>query len=268
MMMTFETLTWADLELLKEFEPPGWGDLVPRFRYHLENAFCKPVKLTVAGKMAAIGTVIFHKDSAWLASIIVHPECRNKGYGTAITKFLIDAVDQKRYSTIYLDATDMGYPVYKKLGFNQEMQYAHLKADQPFIERRISKSVIPYTPEFLPDLLAMDRFVSAEDRADTITGHLQSAMLYVSNKSLEGYYLPALANGLIIAGNEVAGTELMNCRLQHFDFAVLPEVNTTALNYLTRNNLYQFRISRRMYMGKKKEWHAGKIYNRISGQLG
>lgn len=266
--MTFEPFTFKDLEQLKAFEPPGWGDLVPRFRYHLENSFCKPVKLMVAGKMAAIGTIIFHKDSAWLASIIVHPENRNMGYGTAITRFLIDAVDQEKYPTIYLDATDMGYPLYTKLGFKPEMQYAHLKTDRPVTERRLSNAVISYSPEFLPELLAMDKFVSAEDRADTIIGHLHSAMLFVSNKSLEGYYLPALANGLIIAVNEVAGIELMNCRLQHVDFAVLPEANTAAINYLLQQNLVQFRISRRMYMGKKREWHAGKMYNRISGQLG
>lgn len=268
MKMNFEPLTHADLDYLKEFEPPGWGDLVPRFIYHIESAFCKPVKLTVFGKTVAIGTTIFHKDSAWLASIIVHPESRNMGYGTAITKFLVDAIDRDTYSTIYLDATEMGYPVYIKLGFMLEMPYAHLKADRPVAERRISDAVIPYSQQYLQELLAIDRFVSAEDRADTITGHLQSAMLYVNGDSLEGFYLPALTNGLVIANNDLAGIELMNYRLQHFNYAVLPEANTTAIHFLLQQNLVQFRISRRMYMGRKRAWHAGNIYNRISGQLG
>ena len=267
-MKTFEPLTYADLGYLKEFEPPGWGDLVPRFSYHMANSFCKPVKLTISGKTVAIGTTIFHKDSAWLASIIVHPQSRNMGYGTAITKFLVDEVDLHTYTTIYLDATEMGYPVYKKLGFNLEMPYAHFKADKPFAERRISNAVIPYEHGYLEELLALDRFVSAEDRAETITRHLQYAMIYVNGESLEGFYLPALTNGLVIANNDVAGIELMNCRLQHFNYAVLPETNTTAIHYLQQQNLLQFRISRRMYMGRKRAWHAGKIYNRISGQLG
>lgn len=268
MKMKVEPLTHADLGYLKEFEPPGWGDLVPRFIYHIESPFCKPVKLTVSGKTVAIGTIIFHKDSAWLASIIVHPESRNMGYGTAITKYLVDAIDQGTYSTIYLDATEMGYPVYIKLGFILEMPYAHLKADLPVAERRISEAVIPYSHRYLQDLLALDRSVSAEDRTGTITGHLESAMIYVNGDSLEGFYLPALTNGLVIANNDVAGIELMNCRLQHFNYAVLPETNTTAIHYLQQQNLRQFRNSRRMYMGRKRAWHAGKIYNRISGQLG
>jgi GNAT superfamily N-acetyltransferase len=57
--------------------------------------------------------------------IIVHPDHRGRGYGKAITQALLDRIDRTRYRTVYLDATDMGFPVYQSLGFVEEVRYGH-----------------------------------------------------------------------------------------------------------------------------------------------
>ena len=266
--MQFEPLDHSDISYLKEFEPPNWGDLVPRFRYCIDSAFCHPIKLIVQGKTVAIGTTILHKDSAWLASIIVHPDQRNNGYGTIITKQLVDSIDTKKYSTIYLDATDLGYPVYKKLGFEMETVYAHLKSAENVTGLRLSDSIIPYSPAYLQDVLQLDKNISCEGREDIITENLSTAQLFINDHKVEGFYLPSLANGLIVANNDIAGIELIKYRLENNYYAILPEGNKAAIKFLEQNNLIQFRISRRMFIGKKRKWKPNRIYNRISGQLG
>ena len=211
--MKIEALAHSDLAYLKEFEPPNWGDLVPRFKYHIESAFCVPVKMTIADKTVAIGTVIFHKDSAWLASIIVHPAHRNNGYGKAITRQLISMIDTRKFTTIYLDATDMGYPVYLKLGFELESTYAHLKSEVNITGLQLSSSVIPYEKRYFKQILQLDKNISCEDRQDTIIENVQTAQIYINNNKVEGFYLPSLGNGLIIAEKDIAGIELIKCRL-------------------------------------------------------
>jgi N-acetylglutamate synthase-like GNAT family acetyltransferase len=266
--MQFEPLVYSDFPYLKEFEPPNWGDLVPRFKYHIDSTFCNPLKLTISGKMVAIGTVIFHKDSAWLASIIVHPDHRNNGYGRKITQKLIDHIDSKKFSTTYLDATDLGYPVYIKLGFEQEATYAHLKSEENVTGLKLSGSVISYNEKYLQQILQLDKNISCECRQDTITENLATARVYINDDRVEGFYLPSLGNGLIIAKNDVAGIELVKYRLENNYFAILPSENETTINFLKQNGLVQFRISRRMFIGKEREWQKNRIYNRISGQLG
>lgn len=266
--MQFEPIVAGDLPFLKIFEPPGWGDLVPRFSYHINSDFCTPLKLVVDAKMVAIGTTIFHKDSAWLASIIVHPDERNKGYGAMITQQLIDITDRSQFTTIYLDATEAGFPVYTKLGFELETTYAHLKAAETITGLQLSGPVVDYDEQFKDQVWQLDKDVSCEERQDTITENLATAKLFVKQGRVKGYYLPSLGNGLIIAENEHAGIALMHYRLENNYYGILPSANKAGILFLEQNGLTQFRISRRMFIGKKRNWKKENIYNRISGQLG
>ena len=266
--MQFEALTYSDFPYLKEFEPPGWGDLVPRFKYNIDSDFCYPVKLSVAGKIVAIGTVIYHKDSAWLASIIVHPGHRNNGYGKIMTQQLIDMVDTQKYTTIYLDATDLGYPVYTKLGFELETTYAHFKSEKTISGLQLSGAVVPYEEIYKQQILQLDKIISCEDRQDSINENLSTAKIYLNRKKVEGFFLPSLGNGLIIAANDIAGIELSKYRLENNYYAILPSGNETMIKFLEQNGLQQFRISRRMFIGKKRDVKFRNIYHRISGQLG
>ncbi len=264
----FDSLKYSDFPFLYEYEPPNWGDLVPRFKYCIDSDFCKPIKLLVNGKMAAIGTTILHKNSAWLASIIVHPDQRNQGYGKMITQKLIDSIDTGQFTTIYLDATDLGFPVYIKLGFEMETTYAHLKSEEKITGLNLSDSVIQFKEEYKEELLQLDCIISCEDRRETLSENFSTAKVYVSNNRVEGFFLPSLGNGLIIAANDIAGIELVKYRLENNYYAILPSDNISTIRFIEENNLVQFRISRRMYLGKKRAWQANRIYNRISGQLG
>lgn len=266
--MDFNSFSHTDLKNLKDFEPPGWGDLVPRFERYLGAPIYNPVKLSVDGKMVAIGTSIFLKDSAWLATIIVHPEHRNKGFGKSITKYLIDNINREKFQTIYLDATESGFPVYRKLGFDLETEYAHLKAGPEIFNFTVSEAVQFFTEKLRQKIFDLDRMISGEDRSLLLSEHLFSTSVYIDGSNLQGFYMPAFGEGLIVADNSVAGIELMKCRLLSKQIAICPAVNQNALSFLNEHGFEQFRISRRMILGRKRTWYPEKIYNRISGQLG
>lgn len=266
--MKFSTFDISDLQILIEFQPVDWGDLVPRFQYFIDSPCCHPIKLSNEEEAVGIGTSIFHEDTAWLACIIVHANHRNKGLGNFLTQKLIDDIDRSKYQTIYLDATDFGYPVYKKLGFEVETNYIHLRKEGATATSTISEKIIPFRAEFKENLLRLDAQISGEKRGGILSDFLNSASLYVHENEVQGFYIPDWGDGPVIAKNDVAGLELMKLRCHEKEVAILPSTNPIALNFLEEQGYVIYKTSKRMILGKKRAWKANGIYNRISGQLG
>lgn len=266
--MSIQKVLNKDIDGLRELQPEGWTDIRQYFYYYSASEFCEPLKLTEGAKIIALGTTIRHQDSVWLAHIIVHPGFRNQGLGREIVVALLNNLNKETYKTIYLDATDLGYPLYKKLGFEIETEYVHLDGehtDQYLID---PKYVIPYHAVFKDQLLELDKLISGENRIRVLQEHLISSLLYVSEGNLLGAYFPSLFDGFIMALDPLAGTELMKLRMRTKNSARLPISNQAAINFLLENAYKQVRTSKRMVLGEKRTWKDDGIFNRISGGLG
>lgn len=267
--MISQEFTEEDIAYLPALEPEGWGDIRPRFAYFLKSDCCKPIKIEEDGRPVAVGAAIFHADTAWLACIITHGEYRNKGLGSAITRSLIERIDRNRHATIYLDATEFGYPVYLKQGFEVEGQYAHLKRERDTPSLPQSTHIQPFNEHFREAAYALDRLVSGEDRRGVMGEFLTDAFVFIgSNGDLQGVYLPTWSDAPIIASTDVAGFALMQVRASARPVAILPLGNTEGLNYLQEHGYSMYKTSRRMILGPRRIWHPERLYNRISGALG
>jgi GNAT superfamily N-acetyltransferase len=267
MMITGEFLE-ADLPQLPALQPPDWGDLVPRFHYFINSGYCSPYKISENEQIVAIGAIMWHLDTAWLACIVVHPDHRNRGLGTTITKELINVIDRETHPTIYLDATDYGFPVYKKLGFELENCYGHFVREGDLPAAEISPYIVPFQEEYRRQLFQLDQQISGEDRSGMLADFVSSSLVFVENDLVKGYYIPGWGDAPILAIDDLAGLELMKIRIRKEEKAILPEENKRAYAFLEQNNFRQYRFSRRMFLGKPKVWKPEKIFNRISGQLG
>jgi GNAT superfamily N-acetyltransferase len=266
--MPIEALTSNDLELLHELQPPDWNPLAPVFDFYLRTDFCFPIKYTERGAIAGIGATIIHQHTAWLAHIIVHSGHRNKGIGGIVTKALIDQANKPGIETVLLLATSLGEPVYKRHGFIKEMDYLFFKTDQD-ISFNNSYTIAPFEEKFTSELLQLDKDVSGEHRHKLLTPHLKDSKLIVDNNLIQGYYLPTLGDGPVIARHKEAGAILLNLKLsQEIKKAALPETNQNGIDILTSLGLKQFLKGTRMYLGKPLSWQADKVYNRIGGNFG
>jgi len=210
--MNFYPFELPDLLNLAELQPPDWGDLIPRFDYFIKSEYCSPIKLTENSQTIGIGTSMLHEDSAWLACIVVHPNHRSKGLGKILTQRLIDEINQEKYTTIYLDATDFGYPVYKKLGFEIETEYIHLKRQSDSRANAVSPNIFPFRKEFTDSLVKLNQEISGENRRGILSDFLESAQVYVEVGKVQGFYIPDWGDGPIIAKGDEAGLELMKLR--------------------------------------------------------
>ena len=266
--MNVQPLNAEDLNFVRELQPPDWSNIVPIHEYYLNSKFCYPVKIIIDKKIVGIGTTVIHHDAAWLAHIIVNPEYRNHGIGRFITAKLIEIAGSNNKETIYLLATELGAPVYKKLGFETEIEYAFYNGGSIDSGWESHPNIQPYTSQYKNQVFALDTLSTGENRAIRLEEHIENSLLYINNNKVEGFYMPGFGEGLIIACTTISGISLMKLRLIKNSLAVLPRNNKPAVDFLLQNGFKEFRKAERMRLGKPRSWQPGNFYNRVSGQIG
>jgi N-acetylglutamate synthase-like GNAT family acetyltransferase len=266
--MTFLDFTTNDIPHLDVLRPIEWTDIKIPFQFYLTTEFCFPIKLLYNDQIVGVGCTIMHEDVAWLAHIIVHPDFRKQGLGTAITMKLIEQAKEKNADTIYLIATDLGSPVYSKLGFITETEYLFYK-DVLLKEKFVrSNNVIPFQEKYFDQLCQLDKKLSTENRLSHLTEHCSSGIMYLENDRVLGFYLPSFGDGIILAEHPSAGIELLKLHLTNYDKVVFPIENTFALQFMMQHSFEYFRKAKRMRLGAKRDWTPFSIFNRIGGNLG
>lgn len=220
------------------------------------------------GQIVGIGTAIIYGKTAWLAHIIVHKDYRNAGIGSAITKALIELVQHTPCATILLIATNLGEPVYKKLGFEVQTQYVFFDEGTLPAPSTELHQLSPLEDRHYDTLLNVDLAASGEHRRKLFDQHLANTTVYFENDILKGFYMPTVGEGLIIAENPVVGFELMKIRAASNQKFCVPIDNTAAVNILRGYGYQEYRRASRMFLGKRLAWDGTKLYSRIGGNLG
>ncbi|HCS21951.1 MAG TPA: N-acetyltransferase [Bacteroidetes bacterium] len=266
--MDIQILEHKDIGFITDLQPPDWQDIIPTIDFYLNANFCFPIKVTVDHKIVGIGTAIVHNRTAWLAHIIVHPENRNQGIGSLLTETLVKSLQSKSCDTIYLIATELGEPVYKKVGFETETEYLFFKETKTSKSYATSDSIVPFSDDFKILISNLDQEISGEERMVQLEQHLSKGSVYIEKNAVEGFYLPTLGDGFIAARTNSAGQELMKLRLITKENAAFPVDNAGATEFMYKNNFKEFKRAKRMRLGKKRNWQPANIYNRIGGNLG
>jgi hypothetical protein len=269
MKIQFGEIANSDLNEIRKLQPEGWTDIVPEYELYVRKKFCFPIKAMLDNEMVGIGTLIVFESTAWLAHIIVDINHRNSGIGFQITEKLINDGTDKSAETFLLIATELGFPVYKKFGFSAVSAYSFLKREKPWRDSLLSPNIFPYENSFESKIYELDEKISAENRRALLTDFLKNALIYIKDNSLQGFYLPHLGEGLILASTTEAGLELMKIKYSKVDKAVLPGQNHAGTDFLKQNG---FTLSdakgTRMILGKEMEWKPTEIFSRIGGNYG
>lgn len=266
--MKISILQAQDIERLPHIQPPTWYDIRPIHQYYKQAPHCMTYKAEEENEMVGVGTVIYHDDVAWLAHILVHENHRRKGIGQTISEYLLQKALDKGIKTIYLIATDMGAPVYSKIGFRVEIEYVVYKDFEWDKSQLISPHIKPYSDTYKEALIEMDKTISKENRIDDLCLYLSTGYVYVNNTDVKGFYLPEFGEGLIVAKDTTSGQALMTKRLMDNSTAVFPQSNTSAIAFMEELDVKLSGTIRRMYYGEPRDVDFSKIYNRIGGNLG
>lgn len=266
--MEIQPFEIADLPALSLLNPPDWDDVTPAFRYYLKTSFCHVLKVVADGKPIGVGATIHHVDTIWLSHIMVHQDFRNQGIGNIITQALVAYAQEQGFKTIFLIATALGYPVYLKNGFVVETEYLHFKKRNPEQVFQPSERIRPLTSRDQEAVFYLDEITTGEKRIEKLKEGLMDAVVFEDHGKVQGFYLPALGDGIIVADNPEAGIDLMKYRLQQKFNAALPEGNTAGVEFLMANDFELVMAPKRMRLGEPRKWRPANLYNRIGGNLG
>ena len=265
--MRIVPLTKSDLDLLPQIQPKDWADIRLPIRFYLEADYIFPFKALLNDILVGTGTAVLHEKTGWLSTIITHNDYRNQGIGKHITEHLLAFLQSHNCDFIYLIATALGEPVYKKVGFTTESRYDFYN-DINLENLPISENVKPYEASNKQTIFDIDKSISGEDRAQHLEPFLKDSFVCVNHEKVEGVYFPTFGDGLIVAISPNAGQELMKKRFQHFKMASFPEENETAHLFMASHGYVPITTHARMFFGKQMPWKPQGLYNRVGGKIG
>lgn len=176
---------------------------------------------------------------------------------------------EKKCRSVSLVATDLGYPVYLKAGFVEQARYLFFSREKRDDVQGPKTANIRLAKRCdTQKILELDRDISGEKRQILISPFLKTAWVYDTDPGIQGYYLPGLKEGTILAKDEAAGLELMAFKYKGIHKAVLPEDNSAGIRYLKENGFEQYSAVKRMVWSEHFTWDSKGVFSRIAGNFG
>jgi len=98
---------------------------------------------------------------------------------------------------------------------------------------------------------------------------LGNSFVYISDGTVNGFYIPGLGEGPVFALTEEAGMELMRFKYSTTDKATIPGENKAGIAFLKELGFVVTNtVGKRMISGPDIGWKPEMVYNRIGGNLG
>ncbi|HEV2690054.1 MAG TPA: GNAT family N-acetyltransferase [Bryobacteraceae bacterium] len=99
----------------------GWNQTEYDWRLVLEMGPDGCFAMECEGVVVATATSIAYGDDlAWIGMVLTHPEYRRRGFARAVMKRVLEYLEGLGSRTVKLDATKLGAPLYRELGFVDE----------------------------------------------------------------------------------------------------------------------------------------------------
>jgi ribosomal protein S18 acetylase RimI-like enzyme len=146
-----------------------WGDRRAWFEFALASPSCRAfVAEGDDGRPVGSGVLTVHGSVGWIGTIWVASSMRRRGIGLALTEATIDAAEEAGCRTLVLVATEVGRPMYERLGFEIQTWYRTMEAQPGSARREVGppiSGIRAFRPDDLPAMMALDRAATGEDRA-------------------------------------------------------------------------------------------------------
>lgn len=260
-MIRIRLMTFDDLELgLRLRQQAGWNqtpaDWARFLRLQPDGCFVAEQDGISCG---TVTTCIFG-EVAWVGMMLVEQERRGQGIGRALMQHALAFLEERGVRTVRLDATPMGEPLYRSLGFIEQFSLGRFSG----IPAAGEKETVVETAEReqWDAICRLDLAVTATDRRRILLALLQErageVRIVRRGGAVVGYLtarrgLRAWQIGPCIATAE-AGPPLLNEALSRFAdrdvFVDVPLSHSPAIALLGRRGLRQQRTLVRMCRGE------------------
>lgn len=256
------TMTTDDIALgLRLSIQAGWNQTEADWLrlLHFEPEGCFAAELD--GYPVGTTTTCVLGHVAWIAMVLVDENHRCRGIGTHLLRHALDHLDSRSVPTIRLDATELGRPVYEKLGFIPEYELARYQGIAPSCPA--PPTVAETTSDAYPDIIEFDKVITGTNREKMLIRLFeefpQGLRTLRRQGKIEGYVTMRPGANAVQIGPCVAATNagpallcdaLDRCAGKYV-FVDIPLDNAGALKIAESSGLKIQRCFTRMYRGKK-----------------
>lgn len=171
--MYLRTMTRLDIPSgMRLKEIAGWNQTAQDWERFLtaspDGCFVAELDGEVCGTAA---TISYEERFAWVGMVLVDPEFRGRGVGTKLLARAIEHLDAGKISTVKLDATPLGKPLYEKLGFVSEYEIERwILRTSSASSTKTHRSRPPglLSPDSLDSIFELDRDIFGADRSSLL----------------------------------------------------------------------------------------------------
>jgi hypothetical protein len=162
----------------------------------------------------------------------------------------------------------LGKPIYEKLGFKTTSYYRFFNPPELFKPQYDRSGIRAATKNDLEIIFKLDFEATGEKRTKMMESYLEDCMVVYTDE-INGFYMPNLGNGYIVARDNLSGIELLNFRLKRNKKPiVVPDRNTDTIEYLLQLGFTEGYKIPRMVLGSEPNWNPAMIFSRAAGYCG
>ncbi len=269
----------ADVEIAAETaRRGGWGERGAFFAFAAGHPECDAIVATTDGEIVGTGVGTANGAAGWVGAIFVSPARRGHGLGRALTVELIDRLNARDCRTLILTATELGRPIYERLGFVPQSRYHILEARGRPTDAPPDSSVRAMTEAHLAEAAALDRRATGEDRAHLLRAFVPLGGGWVvadpSDSHVRAYLLRApWGGGATVATDPGDAVRLLDHRRaaggpDHPIRAGLLAENAAGLRLLAERGWYEVWNGARMACGDPLDWRPEWLWGQFNHALG
>ncbi len=220
-----------------ELRPAGRAGVLP------DRSRRPPVRGGPARRVTGVSYAVSFGSTGWIGNVAVNPDARGQGVGTAVSEAAMDWLRRAGVTTMLLTATEMGKPIYERLGFADDGGCYGIwtRGRQPLPAADGEAGV---GPGRIADALRQDAEATGEDRGSFL-GSFAVRVRTPAGPAGTGYRIALpWGRGPVIASGPDAGRALVTDMLRAAPDQSLsfPESNTAAMELALALG---FRLTRR-----------------------
>ena len=195
--------------------------------------------------------------TGWIGALGVLPDARRRGVGEALTRSACARLRERGAETVLLFATDMGRPLYERLGFESEDTVTAWRGTAGTARADVTLRVL--REEDRAAVRAIDRSATGEDRAAVLDALVPLSGLIAERRGAPvGWAVtsPWGAGVAICAADQTAGLALTAAAASGHgsNTIVVPDANRAAADALGRWGFAPTAAGARMRLGPEVRW--------------
>jgi ribosomal protein S18 acetylase RimI-like enzyme len=244
---------------LSQTSREGWDTTRETFEVHLAHDPEGCFLASVGGEPAGMVTTTRYRKTGWVGELIVSPEHRRSGIGTALMKQALECLERNGARAIRLEGDPPGIPLYQRLGFVHEYESPRFRLERtPGIRRGDGRKV---PPSQWAEVAALDERCFGDEREKLLSELLVRARAVYGSPStgrLSGYLVVQRSSagarlGPWVGNEPPIAEELLRTALSELEseavVVALPGVNTSGQELLRRYGFSETPSSFRMIRG-------------------